>query len=91
MRTSLLPSVCCTAAARRLLDAHADDTAGAVGERLQVGLLDHALARAHHDELLIVFGEVADREQRGDLLAGFHRHEVGDCLAAVGRPDVGIS
>ena len=35
-----------------LLDAHGDDAAGArVAERRQLGLLDRALARAHHDEV----------------------------------------
>ena len=40
-----------------LVDPHRDDAAGAgIAERRQVGLLDDALAAAHHDELLIVLG-----------------------------------
>ena len=56
----------------------------------EVGLLDHALARAHDDELLILLArELLDREQRGDLLAFFHRHQVDDRLALAAGPDVG--
>ena len=54
-----------------------------------VFLID-ALARAHDDELLaFLLGEFLDREQRGDLLAVFHRHEVGDRLALAAGADVG--
>ena len=71
-----------------LLDAHGDDAAGArVAERRQRGLLDHALSRAHHDERVVV--ELLDGEQRRDLLAFLHRHEIRDRLALAARPDVG--
>ena len=56
----------------------------------QVGLLDHALARAHDDELLVLVGRpFLDGEERRDLLAFLHRHEVGDGLALAARTDVG--
>ena len=50
-------------------------------------LLDDAAARAHDDEL--VFVELLHGEHRGDLLAVFHRHEVGDRLALAAGADVG--
>ena len=53
-----------------------------IAERGHVGLLDRALARAHHDELLIfLLGEFLHREQRRDLLAGFELDQVDDRLA----------
>ena len=68
-------------------DAHGDDAAGArVRERRQLGLLDRALARAHHDEALIV--ELLHGEHRRELLARFHLHQVGDRLALAVGADV---
>ena len=54
-----------------------------------VFLID-ALARAHDDELLALFGRpVLDRQERRNLLAFLHRHEVDDRLALAVRTDVG--
>ena len=70
------------------LDAHRDDAAGArIAERAQLGLLDHAAAGAHDDELVVL--ELLDGEERGDALALLHRDQVGDRLAAAVRTDVG--
>ena len=55
----------------------------------QVGLLDDALAAAHDDELLVLLlREFLDRQQRRDLLALFHRDEIGDGLALAAGADV---
>ena len=42
--------------------------------------------RAHDDELVLL--ELFDGEERGDPLASFHRHQVGDRLTATIRPNV---
>ena len=61
-----------------------------IPERRQVGLLDHALARAHHDVLLILLGrELLDRQERGNPLAFLELHEVDDRLTLPARTDVG--
>ena len=53
-----------------IVDAHRDDAADArVRVGLQVGLLDDALAGAHHDDALAFLGrELAHRDHVGDLL-----------------------
>ena len=54
----------------------------------EVRLLDRALARAHHDEALAFFlGERLHAQQRRDLLALGHVHEVGDRLALAAAAD----
>src|SRR5690606_16288179 len=64
-----------------LVDADGDDTADArIAERAQLGFLDRALPRCHHDEVLIV--EFADGQHVGDMFAGLELHEVCDGLAA---------
>src|SRR5262249_45647439 len=71
-----------------VFDTHRDDAARSrIAERRQLGLLDDSLPRAHDDEL--VFGELLDRHHRGDLLALFHRDEIGDRLPLAARTDVG--
>ena len=74
-----------------VVDAHRDDAARArVAERGQVGLLDRALPRAHHDELLVfLLRELLHGEQRRDLLVGLELHEVDDRLALAAGADVG--
>ena len=73
------------------LDAHRDDAARArVAERGQVGLLDDALARAHHHVLLVVLlRELLHREERRDLLVRLELDQVHDRLPLAARPDVG--
>ena len=88
MKISLLPSEMLDGNHRvAFLDTHRDDAAGArIAERAQLGLLDHAAARAHDDELVLF--ELLHGQQRGDPLAFLHRHQVGDRLAAAIWPDV---
>src|SRR4029078_11146206 len=71
-----------------VVHADGDDTPGAgVAERRQLGFLHRPLAGAHHDEPLRRV-ELADRQQRRDLLVRLHRHEVRDRLALAGRHDI---
>ena len=61
-----------------------------IAERPEVGLLDGALAGAHHDELLLVgLGELLHGQERRDLLVAFELDEIDDRLALAARSDVG--
>ena len=61
-----------------------------IAEGGQVGLLDRALAGAHHDELLLfLLREFLHREERRDLLVRFQLDQVHDRLALAARADVG--
>ena len=72
-----------------LVDADGDDAAGHdVGEVLERGLLDGAVAGGEED-VLAVFFEVADGEDGDDLLAGLEVDERGHGLALAGGADVG--
>ena len=74
-----------------IVDLDRDDAGRArVRERRQVGLLDGAVPRAHHDEALAFFGrELLHAQQRGELLALGHVHEIRDRLALAAPADFG--
>ena len=58
----------------------------------EVGLLDRALARAHHDEpLSSCSGNCLHADQRGDLLALVHLQRFTIALPLPLRPTSGIS
>ena len=72
-----------------LLDVDGDDAAGHdVGEVLERGLLDRAVARGKEDVLALFF-EVADGEDGDDFFSGLERDERGHGLALAGGADVG--
>ena len=72
-----------------LVDADGDDAAGHdVGEVLEGGLLDGAVAGGEED-VLVVFVEVADGEDGDDFFAGLEVDERGHGLALAGGADVG--
>ena len=72
-----------------LVDADGDDAAGHdVGEVLERGLLDGAVAGGEED-VLGVFFEVADGEDGDDFFAGLEVDERGHGLALAGGADVG--
>ena len=72
-----------------LLDVDGDDAARHdVGEVLERGLLDGAVARGEEDVLAFFF-EVADGEDGDDLFAGLEVDERGHGLALAGGADVG--
>ena len=72
-----------------LVDADGDDAAGHdVGEVLERGLLDGAVAGGEEDVLALFF-EVADGEDGDDLFAGLEVDEGGHGLALAGGADVG--
>ncbi len=72
-----------------LLDVDGDDAAGHdVGEVLEGGLLDGAVAGGEED-VLGVFLEVADGEDGDDFFSGLEGDERGHGLALAGGADVG--
>ena len=72
-----------------LVDVDGDDAAGHdVGEVLERGLLDGAVAGGEED-VLAVFVEVADGEDGDDFFAGLEVDERGHGLALAGGADVG--
>ncbi len=72
-----------------LVDADGDDAAGLdVGEVLERGLLDGAVAGGEED-VLALFGEVADGEDGDDFFAGLEGDERGHGLALADGAYVG--
>jgi hypothetical protein len=72
-----------------LLDVDGDDAARHhVGEVLQRGLLHRAVASGE-ENVLVLFGQVADGEDGNDFFAGLQRDERGHGLALACGADVG--